>query len=146
MSCTQDSSDVAAQLLNSSDSRIAAAARRIFSNAVIIQCTSPQEFYSDENEAIEKGAQNVQSHVREAAPQKFPSVKKAAISPTTPICSTNALRPVTLIQSAAFELSPKSVSPSPELHKAFSNVAICNSAVSVDRKKIKSPTERIERR
>eukprot|EP00557_Chaetoceros_sp_GSL56_P012814 CAMPEP_0176482708 /NCGR_PEP_ID=MMETSP0200_2-20121128/3521_1 /TAXON_ID=947934 /ORGANISM="Chaetoceros sp., Strain GSL56" /LENGTH=193 /DNA_ID=CAMNT_0017879045 /DNA_START=152 /DNA_END=729 /DNA_ORIENTATION=+ len=39
------SNDVASQLLNSSDSRVAAAARRVFSNAVIIECkpTSKEE-------------------------------------------------------------------------------------------------------
>jgi hypothetical protein len=39
------SSDVASQLLNSSDSRVAAAARRVFSNAIIIDecCSKPKD-------------------------------------------------------------------------------------------------------
>jgi hypothetical protein len=43
------SSDVASQLLNSSDSRVAAAARRVFSNAIIIECQEPNEEYPKPN-------------------------------------------------------------------------------------------------
>eukprot|EP00979_Chaetoceros_neogracilis_P017260 scaffold10197_cov270-Chaetoceros_neogracile.AAC.10 len=157
MNGTQESSVVAAQLLNSSDIRIAAAARRVFSNAFIVKCKSSQEFVSDDtksshtidssNESTKKGRESSPFDDTLASPdvailptQDIPFAKKAAILPPT-----NTFHPATMMQSS-FDLGSKSVSPSPDPTKTSSDIAASKNFVPADRKRITSPTERLERR
>jgi hypothetical protein len=155
MNGTQESSVVAAQLLNSSDIRIAAAARRVFSNAFIVKCK--QEFVSDDtksshtidssNESTKKGRESSPFDDTLTSPdvailptQDIPFAKKATILPPT-----NTFHPVTMMQSS-FDLGSKAVSPSPDPTKTSSDIEASKNFVPADRKRITSPTERLERR
>jgi hypothetical protein len=158
MNGTQESSVVAAQLLNSSDIRIAAAARRVFSNAFIVKCkSSQQEFVYDDtksshtidssNESTKKGRESspfddtlTSTDVAILSTQDIPFAKKATILPPT-----NTFHPVTMMQSS-FDLGSKAVSPSPDPTKTSSDIEASKNFVPADRKRITSPTERLERR
>lgn len=154
MNGTQESSVVAAQLLNSSDIRIAAAARRVFSNAFVVKC---KEFVSDDtksshtidssNESTKKGRESspfddtlTSTDVAILSTQDIPFAKKATILPPT-----NTFHPVTMMQSS-FDLGSKAVSPSPDPTKTSSDIEASKNFVPADRKRITSPTERLERR
>lgn len=168
MSGTKISSDVARKLLNSSDSRIAAAARRVFCNAAFVQCSESQEHPSDgdgkpspsieiKNEETKNTTVDVPPDVREAAsavamlsPKNIPCMKEIATNPPPVIRSF--VDPVSTMQSAV-DLSAKSVSSSPNPRVVTSGAVVtpdddvvCDTIAPADRKRLADPTERLERR
>ena len=175
MSGTNISSDVARQLLNSSDSRIAAAARRVFCNAAFVQCSAPQsqEHPSDgdgkpsasieiNNEETNNTTVDVPPDIREAtsavamlSPKKIPCMKEISAIPPPVIRSSNTttiVGPVSTMQCAV-DLSGKSASSSPNPQVVTSgDVAtsaddvVCDTIAPSDRKRLADPTERLERR
>ncbi len=151
----QTSKDVASMLLNSSDSKIAAAARRVFSNAVLVQ-TNPQEVAHSDNFSVPITGPNLQeeegsskndfsSDIREAAsavvmlaPRKIISTDTIDEGPTSSSTDSTMLCKVSNERSTLQSAS----SCDPDSKASFTS----KSSLIVERKKSTSPGERLQRR
>ena len=152
----QNSKDVASMLLNSSDSRVAAAARRVFSNALLVQNNPQEVHYSDTTKPSPPmvgkecifNVQEAASAVAMLAPKNIVTTRNAItdgiVEATIP---TDALSKTPSAERTTSCLKSVSPSPNPEPDaKTPARTFVSNTAGVLERKKITSPVERLERR
>ena len=160
MSKVQNSKDVASMLLNSADSRVAAAARRVFSNAIAVQ-NNPQEVESglpppimDASITRNKNSEHIFSaDIRDAASAMAmlaPDVASEAVDEDVERATPRPTEVEILPKSSSergdnYRLQSISPSPNPEPDTASLLLAPDNTAV-LERKKVTSPIERLQRR
>lgn len=149
----KSSKDVASMLLNSSDSKVAAAARRVFSGAVLVQ--------SDEQELCPKTSTG-QNSIEQTIAKKYVSqgaavdTTNATLQTPTMIEDANTVKQANDMNRRKVMLLPKKSSDSncanpastifnPQALNDVHN-ALSKTLLPLDRKKVASPSERLQRR
>ena len=152
--------NVASMLLNSADSKVAAAARRVFSNVIAAE-TNPQEQIACPNPPIvvqnnhegNNATNNLQTDIKEAASAMAMLAPKNAVTEAKDtskdllsiIGNTKTLQPSTVSASTDFSVELVKIPVNPQSSIAADS-AVSNIMLPLDRKKVTSPSERLQRR